>query len=1128
VIGRAAFNLFLAMVLGCRCALPSQSAFATPPSDGLILWLDADDIDADADPSNNPRHGTPVTRWADKSDRGNHVEQDSPEWQPTFHTKGLGERPTIRFHGDDLLDRPRFKGLSTGDQLFHVLIVMKAPAKSSHAAQRLIDLNSRDEGSNESPKRAGFWVGFQQGRGKVRLGIHSGDEGEGQSIAWNDKANLVETVYSGEQSFTIHVNGKRDQRAVFNGTHFLGFRKQVTLAIGQHFAAESNQATFYQGDIAEVLVYNRPLTATERYETGKYLADKYSLKTEFRPIPQFEKDVRPILARRCHGCHGEETREAELDLRTVSAMLRGGKAGPIIVRGFPDRSEMISRIEADEMPPEGEDRLTSDEKRIIHDWVEADAPSNEATVVAIADSKITEKDRQHWAYQKLVDREAPNVKQLDRVGNAVDRFVLKKLEEKELTFSTEADRVTLIRRAYFDLIGLPPSPMDIDAFVNDDKPKAYERLIDRLLASKHYGERWGRYWLDVSGSVDLHGSDNDFNIIKPLEGKWRFRDYVIRSFNQDKPFDKFLIEQLAGDELHDWRNAEKFTPEIVESLVATNFLLCANDDTSQNELNTPDIRHHVLQRTTEVVAANLLALTVMCSKCHDHKYEAISQNDYYRLESIFAPAFNVRHWVTATNKGRADISDKQKAEIDRLNGEIDAKVKSLKSRESEIRGGYGAKLFDEKLASVPESDRALAKTAVQTPADKRNDDQKQLVSKYGAALTVKPEEINAALSEQHKADLADITKQIGELNMKRQAYGTIQVVWEPTTPPPTYVLRRGNYLRPGLEVEPALLSILREPHHRTKTVERPAGQSSGRRLAFAKQLTDSNSLAGQYVARVFVNRIWQQVFGRGIVATSDNFGVSGSRPTHPELLDWLTFEFINNGWRVKSIVKNMMMSHAYRQESTQRPNSSRAAQIDPENNLLWRMNLRRVESEYIRDAMLTASGKLDRSMFGLPLPLNARPDGMVVINETALPTPTSKWRRSIYVLARRNYHLTILRIFDQPIVARNCTVRKPSTVVTQSLTLLHDDFVLEQAGYFAERVAGSSAGDNPKDQVATAFRIAIGRQPTDEETRWCSGLIERQRKRYTKDGSTKAEARHRALAQLCKVLFNTNEFLYVQ
>ena len=1108
-------------------ALPHPS-FAEPPKDGLILWLDAADFDADGNPANNPESGTPVTRWADKSGRGNHVEQYAANRQPTFQTNVLDQRPVIRFHGDDLLDRARFDGLSTGDQLFHVLIVMKARAKSSHSAQRLIDLNSRDEGAEKAPERAGFWVGFQKGRGQLRLGIHNGDEGEGLSVVWNDKANLIETVYTGEQSFAIYVNGNRDQRAVFNGTHFLGFRKQVTLAIGQHFAMESNQGSFYEGDLAEVLVYNRPLSATERYETGKYLADKYSLTSDFRPIPQFEKDVRPILARRCHACHGEDTREAELDLRTVAAMLRGGKAGPVIVRGFPDRSELISMIEAEKMPPKDEIRLTAIEKRILRDWVEADAPSNEKAVIAIADSKITEKDRQHWAYQKLVRHEPPNVTKLDRVQNSVDRFILKKLENKGLTLSDEADRVTLIRRAFFDLIGLPPSPEEIDSFVNDGKPRAYERLIDRLLNSKHYGERWGRYWLDVSGYVDLHGSDNDFNIIKPLEGKWRYRDYVIQSFNEDKPIDRFLIQQIAGDELYDWRNAEKFTPEIVESLIATNFLLCANDDTSQNELNTPDIRHHVLQRTTEVFAANLLALTVMCSKCHDHKYEAISQNDYYRLESIFAPAFNVRHWIIATEKGRADVSDREKAEIDRLNGEIDGKVKSLTKHASEIRGRYRAKLFDARLAKVPETDRAAAKTAIQTQADKRNDAQKELAAKYESSLMVKSAEINAVLSDQHKTELADSAKQIDELNGRRRKYGTIQVVWEPTTPPVTHVLRRGNYLRPGLAVQPSLLSILREPANRNPRAKEPAGQTSGRRLALAEQLTDADSLSGQYVARVFVNRIWQQVFGQGIVATTDNFGVSGSRPTHPNLLDWLTLEFIQYGWRVKPIIKLMMMTSTYRQKSTHGRHSVKPEGIDPTNSLLWRMNLRRVESEYVRDAMLTASGKLDRSMFGPPLPLNARPDGMVVINDSALPTPTSKWRRSIYVLARRNYHLTMLRIFDQPIVARNCTARKPSTVVTQALTLLHDDFVLEQAGYFAERVARSGTSGKLKDQVATAFQIAIGRRPTDEETRWCSELIERQRIRYTKGETTDAQARRQALAQLCKVLFNTNEFLYVQ
>ena len=1110
------------------CAVVGIVLFSSPTdaqvssADGMILWLDAEDHDADGDHSNQPADASPIVEWRDRSGSGNQPAQNIAVHQPTFHAKAIGGRPAIRFHGDDFLSLPAFSGLATGDQTFHILVVMQAPAGSSHGAQRILDLNSRDAVGAAFEKRYGFWVGHQQGRGRVRLGIHSGDEGEGLTVAWDGKPNLIETVYTGEQTFAIHVNGRRDQRAMFNGTHFLGFKDNVTLALGQHFGAESNVGTFLQGDLAEVLIYDRPLTATERFEIGSYLAHKYGLKTGFRPIPQFEKDVQPILARRCHSCHGDEALEADLDLRTVAAMLRGGKAGPVIVRGFADRSEMVSMIESGKMPPKGETGLTPNEISLLRDWVEADAPAAEIISDPGRRDTISDQDRQHWAWQSPGRFDPPPVQSVGQVRNDVDHFLLAQLERHGLSYSEQADRGTLIRRASFDLTGLPPSPQEVDAFSHDAAPDALERLIDRLLSSEHFGERWGRHWLDVSGYVDVYGSDNDAAIIKPLTEKWRFRDYVIRSYNDDKPFDRFLVEQLAGDELYDWKNADEFSPEMREALIATGFLLCANDDTDQNELNTPETRHHVLQRTTEVVASNLLALTVQCARCHDHKYEAVSQTDYYCLESIFAPAFNVRHWVTSTSHGRADVSDRQKARIDHRNRQIETQVVTLKTQADEIRERYRQTLFTEKLALLPETIRAAVRSALGTSAEERTAEQKQLAEAHKAALTVSPQELSAAINEVDTKRLAEMARKTADLHSKRRTYRSIQVVHESNHPPSTFVLRRGNYLRPGLKVPPDLPAILDAASLRVESVS----GSSGRRLALAQALTDPDTLAGQHVARVIVNRIWQQVFGAGLVATSDNFGVSGASPSHPRLLDFLTLRFIDNGWQVKPIIRLMMLSGAWRQQSTQAAGSEKALNADPENRLLWRMNLRQLDSEYVRDAILASSGKLDRTVLGPFVPLDARADGMVVIKTDGLPTPTTQWRRSIYVLARRNYHLTMLRVFGQPIVARNCTVRKPAAIVTQSLTLLHDDFVLQQADYFAERVIAEAGNAVPK-QVAAAFRIAVGRSPTEDEEQLSIGLVQRQRDRYESE-KTESDASQMALAQLCRMLFNLNEFLYVK
>ena len=354
----------------------------------------------------------------------------------------------------------------------------------------------------------------------------------------------------------------------------------------------------------------------------------------------------------------------------------------------------------------------------------------------------------------------------------------------------------------------------------------------------------------------------------------------------------------------------------------------------------------------------------------------------------------------------------------------------------------------------------------------------------------------------------------------RPSYDQIAIATESMAPTTTHVLRRGNYLRPGLEVHPELPEILApDSGFMTLTTTSPAGLS-GRRLALAKSVTDPDSLAGHHVARVFVNRVWQQLFGKGIVETSNNFGVSGSMPSHPKLLDWLTLRFINSGWRIKPLIRLMVLSTTYHQSS-----HSETSRLDPQNRLLWRMNLRQLDSEQLRDAVLTVSGKLDRQFGGPPIPLQARPDGMVVLNSDALPAGTTPWRRSVYILARRNYHLTFMRVFDQPIVARNCAIREPTAAVTQSLALLNDDFMLEQAEILASRVATETSGETANDRVQKVWRIVLGRHPDKEETRLCVELMERHTQNYSK---AERQPEQQALVQLCRMLLNTSEFLYVQ
>lgn len=744
-----------------------------------------------------------------------------------------------------------------------------------------------------------------------------------------------------------------------------------------------------------------------------------------------------------------------------------------------------------------------------------------------ARAQSTENAR-HWSFQKVVRPPVPTVKSGDRVRSPIDAFVLAKLEERGLTFSPEADKTALIRRVSFDLIGLPPSPEEVTAFVTSTSATAYEDLLDRLLASQHFGERWGRHWLDAAGYADVMSTDNDAGIIHPLENRWLYRDYVVRSFNEDKPFSRFLTEQIAGDELVEWRSAATYSPEIREHLIATGFLRASSDDTFAPELNVPATRYAVWQRTGEILASNVLGLTLNCAKCHDHKYEPLSQRDYYQFLALLQPAFNPDRWLNPTERQLPNVPLPEKVEIERHNAELDRQAAELRRQIAVWRASYEPKLLAAKLAMLPEVIRADTQAALTTPADKRSEVQKYLAEKFGPSLTVKPEEVTAALSDPDKAATAEWEKQAVEHLSRKRSWQHWQVTYDgPVTP--TKLLKRGNHEMPGEEVAPGFLTVL---SHATALDDiKSTGITSGRRLALARWLTDRNSPAAHLAARVQVNRMWQHLFGKGLVETTDNLGVAGTKPTHPELLEWLTAEFLDNGGHWKPLLKQIMTSRVYRQTSGVERRESRdeshvdsrlssldsRLSLDPDNRLLWRMRLRRLESEIVRDAVLAVSGKLDTTLGGAPIPVEPRPDGTFVVSDKNLPTPTSPWRRSLYLLARRNYHPTILSVFDQPNLTTNCTGRESSAVVLQSLTMLNDRFVLEQAEHLAARVAASAGSDRLK-QIDLAFRIALGRPARDSERVACEEAFAR---------FEKQDAEAKSLIQLCHTLLNTSEFLYV-
>ena len=734
---------------------------------------------------------------------------------------------------------------------------------------------------------------------------------------------------------------------------------------------------------------------------------------------------------------------------------------------------------------------------------------------------------EHWAFQRLSTPSVPAIQDASRVRSDIDRFVLARLQERGLGVSPDAEPHALVRRVYLDLIGLPPSPEEMDAFVKDPSPQAYERLLDQLLASPHFGERWGRHWLDNAGYADVYGGDNDAGTIKLGENKWLYRDWVVKSLNIDKPLDRFLTEQLAGDELIDWRNAEKFTPQIEELLIATGFLRNSADDTNENELNTPDIRYGVLHRTIEGVASNLLGLTLNCAKCHDHKYEPLTQRDYYQFQAIFQPAFNPDQWLQPQQRQLAALAPMKRQAAEKENADIERQVDELRRRIADTRQSYEQKLLGAKLAAIPEVIRADVQAALATEAENRSGLQQYLADKFQPQLQVKPEEVSTALAGTDKEKIAAIEREISDLNSKKQSWPHWQVVHDAGPPTATRILTRGNHLTPAEEVPPGTMGVLAATANAPFQPEPVAG-SSGRRLALAIWLTDTKSPAGALVIRVRVNRIWQQLFGHGIVETSDNFGVTGAAPTHQDLLEWLACDFVAGGQRLKPFLKRIMLSSVYQQSSVNLQSAIGNPQsADPDNKLLWKQRLRRLESEAVRDALLTVAGNLNRTLGGAPIPVESQPDGSFVVKQEGLPTPTSQFRRSIYLLQRRNYHPTLLAVFDQPHLTTICTHRQASAVVLQSLTMLNDPFVLDQAELVARRVAEQGVTD--EERIAAAFRIVLGRSPLPEESDWCREALESE-SAYHRQADPKGpadDASRRALVRLCHTLLNTSEFLYI-
>ncbi|MGH7135208.1 MAG: DUF1549 domain-containing protein, partial [Pirellulales bacterium] len=773
--------------------------------------------------------------------------------------------------------------------------------------------------------------------------------------------------------------------------------------------------------------------------------------------PSFERDARPVFKAYCFDCHGGgEKIEGGLDLRLRRFIVRGGESGPAIEPGNAAASLLLTRAKAGEMPPL-EKKVPPEQLAAIERWIAAGAPTLRDEPQQLPQGiDITPEERAFWAFQPIRRSEPPPLADVvhdeaslaeqagaDIVRTAIDAFVLARLREHGLRFAGDADRLTFIRRASFDLLGLPPSPREIAEFLADTSNLAYERLLDRLLASPHYGERWGRHWLDVAGYADSEGNGSDDT---PRPYAYKYRDYVIRSFNLDKPFDQFVIEQLAGDELvpQPWSN---LTPEQIETLAATGLLQTAADPTATGG-DTAEGANQKLADTLKIVGSSLLGMTVGCAQCHDHRYDPIPQQDYYRLRAVFEPALDPAHWRRPAQRLVSLYTDQDRAKA----AAVEAEAKVLQDAYNAKQAKFLGEALEKELEKFPEELRGKLRDAYNTSADKRSEEQKQLLAanpKVNISAGVLYQ-YNQAAADELKADQAKIAAKRAE----KPVEDFVSVVNEvPGTLPATHIFYRGDYRQPKQEVSPGDLTIAAADAERFEIPgDDPLLPTSGRRMALARHL-----MSGRHplTGRVLVNRIWLNHFGRGLVDTAGDFGMLGVRPTHPELLDWLADEFVRQGWSTKRMHKLMMLSTVYRQSSVPRPLKNgeiNPRSVDGNDSYYWHYPVRRLDAEMLRDRMLTASGQLDRKQFGPAVPVVDDFVGQVVVKDELA-------RRSVYLEARRSKPVSFLTAFDAPVMTLNCERRVLSTGAPQSLMLMNSEFVLKQAGLFAQRVRSETSTD---------------------------------------------------------------------
>jgi hypothetical protein len=878
------------------------------------------------------------------------------------------------------------------------------------------------------------------------------------------------------------------------------------------------------------------------------------------PSPQekgvefFEKQVRPLLAARCYACHSAaKATKGGLALDTREAMLKGGGRGPALVAGDPERSLIVSAVRQKnnglKMPPTG--RLSDPEIKILEDWVRMGAPDPRTREAAAGPAKLPspnlKEGRRFWSFMPMANPALPVVKNAARVQSPIDTFILSRLERTGLKLAPPADKRTLIRRATFDLIGLPPTPREVDAFVADTSPDAFNTVVERLLASPQYGERWGRHWLDVARYADSNGLDENI----AYGEAWRYRDYVVRAFNQDKPFDQFLIEQIAGDLL----------PYNEDALTATGYLAIG-----AHVLAEPDVQKlemDVIDEQLDTVSKTFMGMTFGCARCHDHKFDPIKQEEYYALAAIFR---STRSLSDKTGGGKSwferplatpdqiDAKKKLDALIAKQKADLAAFIASARSRTTaglQLRAAdylaasallpANATIADAELAAKGRNLDARFVLACRRYLDQHPDhpifaEWRKLALKKDAdgvrqhfgpifteALKTKkggayealtdakgflalPVKDADALDAATLAQIDTMTRATAKLESEQPQYPQVMSVAEAATVRTLPVHIRGDYLTLGKPVERGFPEVMCAGITKTAL---PAEQSG--RLELARWMAGSEH---PLTARVMVNRVWRWHFGQGIVGSTDNFGILGSKPSHPEMLDWLARTFIEGGWSIKKLHRLIMKSAAYQQSSNPKPGNKNPRSIDPENRLLWRANIQRLEAEQIRDAMLAAGGWLNLKMGGKTIPLK---DKEYVFDHTSKDATTYESpRRALYLPIIRNHLYDMLEQFDYPDPTMPTGSRNSTVIAPQALIMMNAPVVMESSARLAARLA-PLPDDNRR--VQEAYALLYGRLPLAREKSDALALL--------RDFRTTGKPES-AWARLCQTLFAANEFIYLR